>query len=88
MINGVVVKTEEGCPQGGPLSPLFSNIMLTELDREIEKRGHKFCRYADDNNIFVKNKKVGERVMRSITDFLENKLKLKANKDKSAVDRP
>jgi group II intron reverse transcriptase/maturase len=88
MINGVVVETEEGCPQGGPLSPLLSNIMLTELDRELEKRGHKFCRYADDNNIFVKSKKAGERVMRSITDFLENKLKLKVNKDKSAVDRP
>lgn len=88
MINGVVVETEEGCPQGGPLSPLLSNIMLTELDRELEKRGHKFCRYADDNNIFVKSKKAGERVMLSITDFLENKLKLKVNKEKSAVDRP
>lgn len=88
MINGVVVETEEGCPQGGPLSPLLSNIMLTELDRELERRGHKFCRYADDNNIYVKSKKAGERVMRSITDFLENKLKLKVNKDKSAVDRP
>lgn len=88
MINGVVVETEEGCPQGGPLSPLLSNIMLTELDRELEKRGHKFCRYADDNNIFVKSKKAGKRVMLSITDFLENKLKLKVNKDKSAVDRP
>lgn len=88
MINGVVVETEEGCPQGGPLSPLLSNIMLTELDRELEKRGHKFCRYADDNNIFVKSKKAGERVMNSITDFLENNLKLKVNRDKSAVDRP
>lgn len=88
MINGVVIETEEGCPQGGPLSPLLSNIMLTELDRELEKRGHKFCRYADDNNIYVKSKKAGNRVMRSITDFLENKLKLKVNKDKSAVDRP
>lgn len=88
MINGVVIETEEGCPQGGPLSPLLSNIMLTELDRELERRGHKFCRYADDNNIYVKSKKAGDRVMRSITDFLENKLKLKVNKDKSAVDRP
>lgn len=88
MINGVVVETDEGCPQGGPLSPLLSNIMLTELDRELEKRGHKFCRYADDNNIFVKSKKAGERVMHSITNFLENKLKLKVNRDKSAVDRP
>lgn len=88
MINGVVTETEEGCPQGGPLSPLLSNIMLTELDRELERRGHKFCRYADDNNIYVKSKKAGDRVMRSITEFIENKLKLKVNKDKSAVDRP
>lgn len=88
MINGLVIESDEGCPQGGPLSPLLSNIMLTELDKELEKRGHKFCRYADDSNIFVKSKKAGERVMRSITDFLENKLKLKVNRDKSAVDRP
>jgi group II intron reverse transcriptase/maturase len=88
MINGVVVETEEGCPQGGPLSPLLSNIMLTELDRELERREHKFCRYADDNNIYVKSKKAGNRVMRSITDFIENKLKLKVNSDKSAVGRP
>lgn len=88
MINGVVIETEEGCPQGGPLSPLLSNVMLTELDRELERRGHKFCRYADDNNIYVKSKKAGDRVMRSITEFIENKLKLKVNKDKSAVDRP
>lgn len=88
MINGAVIETEEGCPQGGPLSPLLSNIMLTELDRELEKRGHKFCRYADDNNIYVKSKKAGDRVMRSITEFIEIKLKLKVNKDKSAVDRP
>ncbi|MCR3761931.1 group II intron reverse transcriptase/maturase [Clostridium felsineum] len=88
MINGVVFETEEGCPQGSPLSPLLSNIMLTELDRELEKRGHKFCRYADDNNIYVKSKKAGYRVMQSITKFIESKLKLKVNKDKSAVDRP
>jgi RNA-directed DNA polymerase len=88
MINGVIIETEEGCPQGGPLSPLLSNVMLTELDRELEKRGHKFCRYADDNNIYVKSRKAGERVMRSITEFIQNKLKLKVNKDKSAVDRP
>jgi group II intron reverse transcriptase/maturase len=88
MINGVKVETEEGCPQGGPLSPLLSNVMLTELDRELEKRGHKFCRYADDNNIYVKSKKAGERVMKSITKFLEEKLKLKVNQSKSAVDRP
>jgi len=88
LINGVVIETEEGCPQGGPLSPLLSNIMLTELDRELERRGHKFCRYADDNNIYVKSKRAGDRVMQSITGFIENKLKLKVNKDKSAVDRP
>lgn len=88
LINGVVIETEEGCPQGGPLSPLLSNIMLTELDKELEIRGHKFCRYADDNNIYVKSKKAGDRVMLSITEFIENKLKLKVNKDKSAVDRP
>lgn len=88
MINGVVIETEEGCPQGGPLSPLLSNIMLTELDKALEKRGHTFCRYADDCNIYVKSKRAGERVMEGITNFLENKLKLKVNKDKSAVDRP
>lgn len=88
MMNGLVIETEEGCSQDGPLSPLLSNIMLTELDRELEKRGHKFCRYADDNNIFVKSKKAGERVMHSITNFIENKLKLKVNRNKSAVDRP
>ena len=88
MINGVVVETEEGSPQGGPLSPLLSNIMLNELDKELEKRGHKFVRYADDNNIYVKSKRAGERVMKSITGFLEGKLKLKVNTEKSAVDRP
>lgn len=88
MINGVYVDTEEGCPQGGPLSPLLSNIMLTEFDREIEKRGHKFCRYADDSNIYVRSKRAGERIMVSLTKFLEEKLKLRVNKDKSAVDRP
>jgi len=88
MINGVVVEVEEGCPQGGPLSPLLSNIMLDELDKELEKRGHKFCRYADDCNAYVKSKRAGERVMQSITEYLEKKLKLKVNQDKSAVDRP
>lgn len=88
MINGVVVEVEEGCPQGGPLSPLLSNIMLDELDKEMEKRGHKFCRYADDCNAYVKSKRAGERVMQSITEYLEKKLKLKVNQDKSAVDRP
>lgn len=88
MINGVFIDTEEGCPQGGPLSPLLSNIMLTEFDRELEKRGHKFCRYADDSNVYVKSKRAGERIMASLTKFLEEKLKLRINKDKSAVDRP
>lgn len=88
MINGVVQDTEEGCPQGGPLSPLLSNIMLNELDIELTKRGLKFCRYADDCNIYVKSQKAAERVMASITRFLEQKLKLRVNKEKSSVDRP
>lgn len=88
MINGVVIDTEDGCPQGGPLSPLLSNIMLDELDKELEKRGHKFCRYADDGNIYVKSRRAGERVMTNVTVFLEEKLKLKVNPKKSAVDRP
>jgi RNA-directed DNA polymerase len=88
MINGVVIDTEEGCPQGGPLSPLLSNIMLDELDKELEKRGHKFCRYADDCNIYVRSRKAAERTMQSITKFLEGTLKLKVNREKSAVDRP
>jgi group II intron reverse transcriptase/maturase len=88
MIGGVVAETYRGCPQGGPLSPLLSNIMLDELDKELEKRGHHFCRYADDCNIYVKSRKAAERVMESITNFLENKLKLKVNRDKSAIDRP
>jgi RNA-directed DNA polymerase len=88
MINGVVMETEEGTPQGGPMSPLLSNIMLNELDIELEKRGHKFCRYADDCNIYVKSQKAGDRVMLSVSDFIESKLKLKVNKEKSAVDKP
>lgn len=88
MINGVVVRNEEGTPQGGPLSPLLSNIMLDELDKELEKRGHKFCRYADDCNIYIKSERTGKRVMESITNFIEVKLKLKVNRDKSAIDRP
>lgn len=88
MINGVVMETEEGAPQGGPLSPLLSNIMLHELDVELTKRKLCFCRYADDCNIYVKSKKAANRVMESITGFIEGKLKLKVNKDKSTVDRP
>jgi len=88
MINGVVTETDQGCPQGGPLSPLLSNIMLNELDKELEKRGHKFCRYADDNQLYVKTRKAAERVMKSITEFIEVKLKLKVNREKSAIGRP
>jgi RNA-directed DNA polymerase len=88
MLNGIVQSTEEGTPQGGPLSPLLSNIILDKLDKELEARGHKFVRYADDCNIYVKSLKAGERVMKSITMFIEQKLKLKVNRDKSAVDRP
>lgn len=88
MIGGLVSPTEEGTPQGGPLSPLLSNVMLNELDKELEKRGHRFCRYADDCNIYVKSKRAGERVMRSISQFIEKRLKLRVNKEKSAVDCP
>jgi RNA-directed DNA polymerase len=88
MINGVKVESEEGCPQGGPLSPLLSNIMLDSFDKELERRGHKFCRYADDSNVYVKSRRAGERVMRSVTKYLEETLKLKVNREKSAVERP
>jgi len=88
MINGVVHDTEEGTPQGGPLSPLLANILLDELDKELERRGLRFVRYADDCNIFVASKRAGERVMESVTRFVEGKLKLKVNRGKSAVDRP
>lgn len=88
MINGVVMETEEGTPQGGNLSPLLSNIMLNELDEELSKRGLKFCRYADDNNIYVRSRKAAKRVMVSVTKFIEEELKLKVNKEKSAVGRP
>jgi group II intron reverse transcriptase/maturase len=87
MVNGVVMETEEGVPQGGPLSPLLSNIMLDDLDKELEKRGHKFVRYADDCNIYVKTPRAGERVMESVRRFLEKKLKLKVNRKKSKVER-
>src|SRR5690625_4597551 len=88
MINGALTNNRRGTPQGGPLSPLLSNIVLDELDRELEKRGHKFVRYADDCNIYVRTKKAGRRVMKSITSFIEEKLKLKVNRYKSKVDRP
>src|SRR3979411_1779242 len=88
MENGLVSPSVEGNPQGGPLSPLLSNLVLDELDRELEKRGHRFVRYADDCNIYVKTRRAGERVKASVTKFIESKLKLKVNQAKSAVDRP
>jgi len=88
MDEGLVEASREGTPQGGPLSPLLSNIILDDLDKELEKRGHRFCRYADDCNIYVKSQRAGERVLESISEFLEKKLKLKVNRQKSAVDRP
>ena len=88
MINGVVMDTNQGTPQGGPLSPLLSNIVLDEFDKELEKRGHKFVRYADDCNIYVRTQRAGIRVMKSIRTFIEKKLRLKVNEKKSTVDRP
>jgi RNA-directed DNA polymerase len=88
MVNGVIHDHEEGTPQGGPLSPLLSNILLDDLDKELERRGRRFCRYADDCNIYVKSKAAGEQMMENITRFLAKKLRLKVNKEKSAVDRP
>jgi RNA-directed DNA polymerase len=85
---GLVTARREGTPQGGPLSPLLSNILLTDLDRELEKRGHRFCRYADDCNIYVRSERSGERVLGSITHYLETTLKLKVNRVKSGVGRP
>lgn len=88
LVGGVTTPTEKGTPQGGPLSPLLSNILLDILDKELESRGLAFVRYADDGNIYVKSQRAGERVMASITEFIEKKLKLKVNCTKSAVDRP
>jgi RNA-directed DNA polymerase len=88
MTGGVVRPRTEGTPQGGPLSPLMSNVLLDELDKELERRGHKFCRYADDCNIYVRSRQAGERVMASVTEFLERRLRLKVNREKSAVARP
>jgi RNA-directed DNA polymerase len=88
MENGLVSPVDEGTPQGGPLSPLLSNLMLDELDRELERRGHRFVRYADDCNIYVRSVQAGQRVMASVTRFLHEKLKLKVNQEKSAVARP
>src|SRR6266550_557032 len=88
MENGLVSPSVEGTPQGGPLSPLLSNLVLDELDRELEYRGHRFVRYADDCNIYVRSERAGQRVMESITRFIAQKLKLKVNEAKSAVARP
>jgi RNA-directed DNA polymerase len=88
MEGGVVSPTREGTPQGGPLSPLLSNILLDELDKELERRGHLFCRYADDCNVYVQSRRAGERVMLSIGQFLQKRLRLKLNEKKSRVDRP
>ncbi len=88
MREGILSQRIEGTPQGGPLSPLLSNILLDDLDKELERRGHRFCRYADDCNIYVQSRRAGERVLASITQFVETRLKLKVNTEKSAVDRP
>src|SRR3954452_3718031 len=85
---GLFEESREGVPQGGPLSPLLSNLVLDELDRELERRGHRFVRYADDCNIYVRSEKAGQRVMASLTRFIERRLKLQVNGDKSAVARP
>jgi RNA-directed DNA polymerase len=88
MENGLEQPSEEGTPQGGPLSPLLSNLVLDELDRELEARGHRFVRYADDSNIYVRSERAGQRVMESIKRFIAKKLKLKVNEAKSAVAKP
>jgi RNA-directed DNA polymerase len=86
MVDGVVMETWEGTPQGGPLSPLLSNIVLTELDRKLEERGHRFVRYADDCNIYVRSERAAKRVMESTKRFLEERMRLKVNEEKSAAD--
>ena len=87
MQDGVFVVRHEGTPQGGPLSPLLANLLLDDLDRELSRRGHTFCRYADDCNIYVRSQAAGERVLASITAFLECRLRLRVNRQKSAVAR-
>ena len=86
--DGVVIDSEQGVPQGGPLSPLLSNIVLDELDRELDRRGHRFVRYADDAKVYVRSERAGQRVMASLTEFIERRLRLKVNEAKSAVARP
>jgi group II intron reverse transcriptase/maturase len=88
MIGGIYSKSEEGTPQGGPLSPLLSNVILDKLDKELERRGHKFCRYADDCNIYVRTKRSAERVMGSVSKYLEEELRLKVNEKKSETGSP
>jgi len=87
MQDGVCIKRRKGTPQGGPLSPLLANLLLDDLDKELERRGHSFCRYADDCNIYVRTRAAGERVMASVTAYLERELRLRVNRDKSAVAR-
>src|SRR5512135_55138 len=86
--DGVVIDSEQGVPQGGPLSPLLSNVVLDELDRELARRGHRFVRYADDGKVYVRSERAGQRVMASLTEFIEGRLRLKVNEAKSAVARP
>lgn len=86
--HGVATIRQQGTPQGGPLSPLLANLLLDDLDRELEQRGHRFCRYADDLQVYVRSRRAGERVMASLSDYLENSLRLEVNRRKSAVDRP
>jgi Reverse transcriptase (RNA-dependent DNA polymerase) len=88
MEDGLVRPVDEGTPQGGPLSPILSNLVLEDLDKELARRGHRFCRYADDCNIYVRSHRAGERVMASVSLFLTNRLRLKINEAKSAVARP
>jgi len=88
MVHGVTVDRQEGTPQGGPLSPLLSNVLLDELDKELESRGHRFVRYADDCNVYVRSKRAGERVLSSLKEWLGKRLRLRVNEKKSAVDRP
>jgi RNA-directed DNA polymerase len=88
MLGGLATARHEGTPQGGPLSPLLSNILLDDLDKELERRGHAFCRYADDCNVYVRSRRAGERVMIGLTRFLAERLRLAVNRAKSAVDRP